>query len=91
MTLNRLNHAVVVCRTQMRNKHFDRAPKERSIGGYTSVLFVLGMTHRLQDLADGSQDVTGRELAEERLPKRIRWPRNKAPNQQNVSDSTDEQ
>lgn len=62
-----------------------------SIGGYASVLFVLGMTHRLQDLADGSQDVTGRELADERLPKRIRWPRNQDPNQHNVSSSTDEQ
>jgi transcriptional regulator with XRE-family HTH domain len=61
-----------------------------SIGGYASVLFVLGMVHRLQDLADGSQDLTGRELADERLPKRIRLPRNQSPHKQDVSEATDE-
>lgn len=69
----------------------EKGDKTVSIGRYASVQFVLGMTHRLQELADGSQDVTGRDLTDEKLPKRIHWPRNKAPNQQNVSDSTDEQ
>ena len=48
-----------------------------SIGGYASVLFVLGMTQLLQDLADGSRDLTGRELADESLPERIHLPRTK--------------
>jgi hypothetical protein len=39
------------------------------------VLFVLGMTYRLADLADASHDLTGRELDEERLPQRVRLPR----------------
>ncbi|MCC6789193.1 MAG: hypothetical protein IT547_15280 [Hyphomonadaceae bacterium] len=43
-----------------------------SIASYATVLFVLGMTDRLADLADPSADPLGRELAEEQLPKRVR-------------------
>ena len=43
-----------------------------SIGGYTAVLFVLGMLDRLSDLVDGMHDVSGRQLADERLPQRVR-------------------
>lgn len=50
-----------------------------SIGIYGTVLFVLGMVDRLANLADASQDVVGRELAEEHLPKRIRLPRSQKP------------
>jgi hypothetical protein len=42
-----------------------------SLGGYAAVLFVLGLTSRLQDMADAAHDLTGRELADEALPKRI--------------------
>ena len=48
-----------------------------SIGGYAAVLFVLGMTERLHDLADASHDLTGRQLEEERLPQRVRMPTSK--------------
>jgi len=47
-----------------------------SMGAYASALFVLGMTDRLEDLVDARHDVTGRELEEENLPKRVRTPRN---------------
>src|SRR2546429_3339064 len=43
-----------------------------SIGGYASLLFVLGMTDRLGDLADARFDRVGLTLEEERLPKRDR-------------------
>src|SRR6266513_1590240 len=43
-----------------------------SIGGYASLLFVLGMTDRLGDLADARFDRVGLTLEEERLPKRVR-------------------
>jgi len=46
-----------------------------SMGGYSSVLFVLGMTERLGDLADAVHDLTGRQLDEERLPRRVRIPK----------------
>jgi DNA-binding XRE family transcriptional regulator len=38
-----------------------------SIGGYASVLFVLGMTDRVGDLVDATHDLIGRRLEDERL------------------------
>lgn len=43
-----------------------------SMGTYATLLFVLGMTERLADLADVRDDRVGLSLEEERLPKRIR-------------------
>lgn len=48
------------------------------MASYASVLFVLGMIGRVQELADARHDLTGRALEEERLPKRIRMPKKKA-------------
>ena len=45
-----------------------------SMGAYASVLFVLGLTARLGELADASHDATGLAVEEEYLPKRIRTP-----------------
>jgi len=42
-----------------------------SLGIYATVLFLLGMTSRLADLADVKSDAVGLQLDEERLPKRI--------------------
>jgi len=42
-----------------------------SLGIYASVLFVLGMSDRLEELADVTKDPVGRELEEEDLPERI--------------------
>lgn len=44
------------------------------LGIYATVLFVLGMTSRIGDLADVRHDKTGLELDEENLPQRIRLP-----------------
>jgi transcriptional regulator with XRE-family HTH domain len=46
-----------------------------AIGNYAIVLFVMGMTERLADLADAKGDIVGLQLEEERLPQRIRRPR----------------
>lgn len=43
-----------------------------ALGIYATVLFVLGMTDRLSDLADTKHDATGLQLAEQLLPQRIR-------------------
>lgn len=43
-----------------------------SLGIYATVLFILGMASRLEDLADVKHDALGLQLEEERLPKRIR-------------------
>jgi transcriptional regulator with XRE-family HTH domain len=46
-----------------------------SFGIYARVLFVMGLADRLADLADPRHDRLGLRLEEERLPKRIRLPR----------------
>jgi transcriptional regulator with XRE-family HTH domain len=43
-----------------------------SLGIYATVLFILGLTSRLEELADVKNDALGLHLEDERLPKRIR-------------------
>lgn len=50
-----------------------------SLGLYATVLFVLGMTERLAELADARHDAIGLSLEDERLPQRIRSPRASTP------------
>ncbi len=46
-----------------------------SLGIYATVLFILGLASRLEELADARNDALGLQLEEERLPKRIGSPR----------------
>ncbi len=46
-----------------------------SLGAYARILFVLGMIHRLAELADPKFDELGLGLEAENLPQRIRFPR----------------
>jgi hypothetical protein len=55
----------------------ERGDPVASACAYATVLFVLGMEGRLADLADASHDVIGVSLEDERLPKRIRLPRDR--------------
>jgi hypothetical protein len=50
-----------------------------AMGIYATVLFVLGLTNRLAELADVKNDQAGLELEEELLPKRIVVPRKNKP------------
>lgn len=50
-----------------------------SLGTYATVLFVLGLIDRLEELADVRHDSVGLELEEEHLPERIRHPRRPSP------------
>lgn len=43
-----------------------------AMGTYATVLFVLGLSDRLADVADPAHDKTGLRLEEEHLPQRIR-------------------
>jgi transcriptional regulator with XRE-family HTH domain len=43
-----------------------------SLGIYANVLFSLGLTDRLANLADIREDALGLQLDDERLPKRVR-------------------
>ena len=45
-----------------------------SLGIYATVLFVLGLTDRLADLADVRTDEVGLQLEGGRLPRRVRQP-----------------
>ncbi len=50
-----------------------------ALGIFATVLFVLGMSDRLGELADIRRDEQGLALDEERLPKRIRPKRRRSP------------
>ena len=50
-----------------------------AMGIYATVLFVLGLVDHLADIADPKNDITGLQLEEEHLPKRIRTPRKLQP------------
>lgn len=52
-----------------------------AMGIYATVLFVLGMADRLNDLADVKHDEVGLRLSDELLPKRIRTSRRGSPTQ----------
>jgi transcriptional regulator with XRE-family HTH domain len=43
-----------------------------ALGIYATIMFVLGLTPRIADLADTRSDEVGLQLEEERLPKRVR-------------------
>ena len=55
----------------------EKGDANASLGNYATVLFALGMTERLADVADPRHDAVGRELEEEHLPERIRLSRRK--------------
>ena len=46
-----------------------------AMGIYATVLFVLGLSERLADIADPKNDLVGLQLEQEHLPQRIRGPR----------------
>jgi transcriptional regulator with XRE-family HTH domain len=50
-----------------------------ALGIYATVLFVLGVAGRLEQLADPAGDPVGLSLEAERLPRRVRTPAAKAP------------
>jgi transcriptional regulator with XRE-family HTH domain len=50
-----------------------------AMGSYATVLFVLGLADHLADIADPKNDAIGLQLEEDRLPKRIRIPRQPKP------------
>jgi transcriptional regulator with XRE-family HTH domain len=53
----------------------ERGDANVSLGIFATVLFVLGMSERLAELADASHDRMGLDLEAESLPKRIDSPR----------------
>jgi hypothetical protein len=58
--------------TRMTLYKIERGEPTVSMGAYATVLFVLGLTDRLAELADIKSDEVGLALDQERLPRRIR-------------------
>src|ERR1700675_1883360 len=58
--------------TRMTLQKVERGDPGVSLGIYSVVLFILGLTPRLAELADARSDDVGLQLEEERLPQRIR-------------------
>ncbi|MBA3678446.1 MAG: helix-turn-helix transcriptional regulator [Sphingosinicella sp.] len=52
-----------------------------SLGVYATVLFILGLSERIADLADVGTDSVGLQLDEERLPQRVRATKRSKPEQ----------
>jgi transcriptional regulator with XRE-family HTH domain len=52
-----------------------------SLGVYATVLFILGLSERIADLADVGTDSVGLQLDEERLPQRVRATKRSKPGQ----------
>jgi hypothetical protein len=74
----RLPVAIVAERASIGRSTLNRVEKgdpNVALGIYATVLFVLGLSDRIESLADVRHDITGLQLEEERLPKRIRFPR----------------
>jgi transcriptional regulator with XRE-family HTH domain len=61
--------------SRMTLNKLERGDPGVSVGAYATVLFVLGLADRIEDLADVRNDVAGLRLEEERLPRRIRLPK----------------
>lgn len=75
----RISTAVMAERASISRTTLNRIEKGNlgvALGHYATVLFCLGMIDRLGDIADIRSDPLGLELDEERLPQRIRYPRN---------------
>ena len=73
-----ISHALMAERAFISPSTLVRAEKGDpgvSLGIYASILFVLDMTDRLSALANPGHDALGQALDAERLPKRIRQPR----------------
>lgn len=60
--------------TRMTLRKVERGNPGVALGIYATVMFVLGLTPRIADLADTKSDEVGLQLEEERLPKRVRQP-----------------
>ena len=52
-----------------------------SLGVYATVLFILGLSERIAELADAGTDSVGLQLDEDRLPHRVRASRRRSEGQ----------
>jgi len=70
ITTTMMAERAFITRTTLRK--VERGNPGVSLGIYATVLFVLGLTPRLAELADTRLDEVGLQLEDERLPQRVR-------------------
>ena len=70
ITTTMMAERAFITRTTLRK--VERGNAGVSLGIYATVLFVLGLTPRLAELADTRADEVGLQLENERLPQRVR-------------------
>jgi transcriptional regulator with XRE-family HTH domain len=70
ITTTMMAERVFITRTTLRK--VERGNPGVSLGIYATVLFVLGLTPRLAELADTRSDQVGLQLEDDRLPQRVR-------------------
>jgi transcriptional regulator with XRE-family HTH domain len=70
ITTTMMAERAFITRTTLRKVELGNAGV--SLGIYATVLFVLGLTSRLAELADTRTDEFGLQLEDERLPQRVR-------------------
>lgn len=76
ITTTMMAERAFITRTTLRK--VERGNPGVSVGIYATILFVLGLTSRLAELADSRADEVGLQLEEERLPQRVRVRRTRA-------------
>lgn len=70
LTMELVSERAFISRPTLRR--VERGDARVSIGIYATVLFVLGMSDRLGELADPGRDAVGLGLEDEQLPRRVR-------------------
>jgi transcriptional regulator with XRE-family HTH domain len=70
ITTTMMAERAFITRTTLRK--VERGNPGVSLGIYATVMFILGLTPRLAELADVRADEVGLQLEEERLPQRVR-------------------
>lgn len=75
ITMEMMAERAFVSRTTIAK--LERGAASVSMGVYATVLFILGLSDRLKDLASITHDELGQALSEESLPKRVRSKKSK--------------
>lgn len=61
--------------SRMTLNKLERGDSGVSVGSYATVMFMLGLIDRIEELADVRRDEVGLRLEEELLPQRVRLPK----------------
>lgn len=72
ITMELMSQRASISRTTLTK--IEKGDPSVSFGSYVTVIFILGLLSNLAALFEISKDEVGRDLEEENLPKRVRYP-----------------